>query len=162
MSVNIKTSQLRWIAVATLACVAAGLVGCERSPEESNGTKTPSNTAAPAPAPSTSTATPATPRNTQPSPAPTEPRDPGNTTRPVQPTPPSTTDASLAEQVRTAIQADKTMSSTLEGLQVEAVNGSIRLTGTVGSKTEKDAIEAKVRAMAGVKGLTNDLKIKTP
>lgn len=91
--------------------------------------------------------------------------DPPNGTTPPSPTVPrdrtstGTQDQELAQRVRRVIMDDATMSASTQNLEVTATGGTVTLRGTVKTQSEKDSIGAKVKSLAGVTSVINDLTV---
>ncbi len=71
------------------------------------------------------------------------------------------TDAELAEQVRSALTWDQFIPSDRIRATV-ADHGSVTLSGTVDTLRERDEAERVVRALAGVRYVTNEISIESP
>jgi len=69
-------------------------------------------------------------------------------------------DRDITQQVRQAINADKTFSSYSHNVKVITQNGQVTLKGPVRSDDEKRAIEAKAAAIAGDCKVTSELTVK--
>ncbi len=74
----------------------------------------------------------------------------------------NTRDITITADVRRAILDDDTMSTNAENCKIITADGVVTLRGPVDSQAEKDAIEAKARAVAGVARVDNQLEIKVP
>jgi len=68
-------------------------------------------------------------------------------------------DSELAQKVRKAIVADKSLSTYAHNVKVIARDGMVTLKGPVRSAEEKTAIEAKATEVAGTGKVTNELTI---
>lgn len=68
-------------------------------------------------------------------------------------------DRELAQKVRKAITADKTLSTYAHNVKVIARDGAVTLKGPVRSAEEKTAVEAKATEAAGAGKVTNELTI---
>jgi len=68
-------------------------------------------------------------------------------------------DRELAQKVRKAITADKSLSTYAHNVKVVARDGSVTLKGPVRSAEEKTAVEAKATEAAGAGKVTNELTI---
>lgn len=155
------------LACAGSLCAVVG--GCDqRSPSGttnppttgSTGTPTPTDSRTPAPAPTTDSRTP----------APNQPDNTGVNRRDTGPgaTPPTPTDQAenetdrrITADIRKAI-IDDNLSVNADNCKIITKDGVVTLRGPVNSQAEKDAVEAKARAVAGVRNVTNELEIKTP
>lgn len=85
-------------------------------------------------------------------------RDPNAPTADQQSDNPS--DRDITQQVRQAINADKTFSAYAHNVKVITQNGQVTLKGPVRSDEEKRAIEAKATAIAGDGKVTSELTVK--
>src|SRR5262249_7889563 len=70
-------------------------------------------------------------------------------------------DVKITAEIRRAIMDDKSMSTNAQNCKVITDAGVVTLRGPVDSQTEKDAIEAKAKAIAGVTRVVNELEVKT-
>jgi len=68
-------------------------------------------------------------------------------------------DRELAQKVRKAIVADKSLSTYAHNVKVIAKDGTVTLKGPVRSAEEKSAVEAKATEAAGAGKVTNELTI---
>jgi osmotically-inducible protein OsmY len=71
-------------------------------------------------------------------------------------------DIKITAEIRRAIMDDKAMSTNAQNAKIITADGVVTLRGVVASQAEKDAIEAKAKAVAGVTRVDNLLEIKTP
>jgi hyperosmotically inducible protein len=85
-------------------------------------------------------------------------RDPNAPTADQQSDNPS--DRDITQQVRRAINADKTLSAYAHNVKVITQNGQVTLKWPVRSDEEKRAIEAKATAIAGDGKVTSELTVK--
>src|ERR1700730_598727 len=69
-------------------------------------------------------------------------------------------DRDITQQVRKAIEADKTFSTYAHNVKVITQNGQVTLKGPVRSEEEKGAVEAKAAAVAGEDKVTSELTVK--
>jgi osmotically-inducible protein OsmY len=69
-------------------------------------------------------------------------------------------DRDITQQVRQAINADKTFSTYAHNVKVITRKGQVTLKGPVRSDEEKRAIEAKATAIAGDGKVTSELTVK--
>jgi hyperosmotically inducible periplasmic protein len=69
-------------------------------------------------------------------------------------------DRDITQQVRQAINADKTFSTYAHNVKVMTQKGQVTLKGPVRSDEEKRAIEAKATAIAGDGKVTSELTVK--
>lgn len=65
-------------------------------------------------------------------------------------------DRELARQIRRAIVKDKSLSSYAHNVKVVSQNGTVTLKGPVRSESEKEAIEAKAKEVAGSTATVNN------
>lgn len=65
-------------------------------------------------------------------------------------------DRELARQIRRAIVKDKSLSSYAHNVKVVSQNGTVTLKGPVRSESEKKAIEAKAKEVAGSTATVNN------
>jgi hyperosmotically inducible periplasmic protein len=68
-------------------------------------------------------------------------------------------DRELAQKVRQAIVADKTLSTYAHNVKVIAHDGTVTLKGPVRTAEEKSAVEAKAIEAAGAGKVTNEITI---
>jgi len=68
-------------------------------------------------------------------------------------------DRELAQKVRKAIMADKTLSTYAHNVKVIAHDGMVTLKGPVRSAEEKSSIEAKAAEVAGAGKVTNEITV---
>lgn len=71
------------------------------------------------------------------------------------------TDITITAEIRKALMADSGMSMNAQNCKVITANGTVTLEGVVDSQAEKDAVEARAKAVAGVNSVVNRLTIKT-
>ena len=71
----------------------------------------------------------------------------------------SQADRHLTQQIRKAIMADKSLSTTAKNVKIITVNGTVTLRGPVKSLREKEAIEAKAHQLAGATNVENQLEV---
>lgn len=71
-------------------------------------------------------------------------------------------DIDITAEIRRAITDDDSMSTNARNVKIITNKGSVTLRGVVESQAEKDAIEAKAKAVAGVQSVDNQLEINTP
>jgi hyperosmotically inducible periplasmic protein len=69
-------------------------------------------------------------------------------------------DRDITQQIRKAINEDKTLSTYAHNVKVITQNGQVTLKGPVRSDEEKRAIEAKAAAVAGDGKVTSELTVK--
>ena len=70
------------------------------------------------------------------------------------------TDLQVAQDIRKALLADKTLSIIARNTKVVAVGGRVTLSGTVRSARERDAVRAAADRVAGSTNVENQLEIK--
>jgi len=68
-------------------------------------------------------------------------------------------DRDLAQKVRKAIVADKSLSTYAHNVKVIAQDGTVTLKGPVRSEEEKTTVEAKAKEAAGSAKVTNELTV---
>ncbi len=72
-------------------------------------------------------------------------------------------DIEITAKIRQAIVDDSAMSTNAKNIKIiTAKGGVVTLRGVVHSQAEKDAIEAKAKAVAGVQSVDNQLEVKAP
>jgi hyperosmotically inducible periplasmic protein len=69
-------------------------------------------------------------------------------------------DRDITQQVRKAIEGDKSFSTYAHNVKVITQNGQVTLKGPVRSEEEKSAVEAKAAAVAGEGKVTSELTVK--
>lgn len=72
----------------------------------------------------------------------------------------SKADIDITAAIRRAIMEDKSMSLNAQNCKIITEAGVTTLRGPVNSQSEKDAIEAKAKAVAGVTRVDNQLEVK--
>ncbi len=72
----------------------------------------------------------------------------------------SASDIKITADVRREIMTDKSMSMNAQNCKIITDKGVVTLRGPVTSQTEKDAIESKAKATAGVSKVVNELEVK--
>ena len=73
----------------------------------------------------------------------------------------SSADIKITADIRRAIMDDKAMSINAQNCKIITdKSGVVTLRGPVASQTEKDAIESKAKAIAGVSSVVNELEVK--
>lgn len=71
-------------------------------------------------------------------------------------------DIKITADIRKAIMDDKAMSVNAQNCKIiTEKGGAVTLRGPVDSQAERDAIEAKAKAIAGVTRVVNELEVKT-
>jgi len=68
-------------------------------------------------------------------------------------------DRSLTQTIRRSIRTDKSLARRLSDIKIHSENGRVSLTGSVRSEQEKNAIDSKAIAVAGVDNVANELTI---
>ena len=135
------------LSVAVIASLCFLVSGCDRSKESESA-----NRSTPAAGPADATRADNTDRNkvdrdTQAK----TPMDQSN----------SSEDVKLTAEIRRAILDDKAMSVNAQNCKIITdKSGVVTLRGPVASQAEKDSIEAKAKAIAGVSRVVNDLEVK--
>jgi hyperosmotically inducible protein len=71
-------------------------------------------------------------------------------------------DRALTQQIRKAIQEDKSLSTYAHNIKIISQNGKVTLRGPVRSEEEKSNLQAKAVAVAGAENVTNQLEIAPP
>lgn len=134
------------VVTALAAAFCLTVVGCDKSNNNKNGTGTsPSSSARPT--------TPPLPDNTATNKdhdATKSPLDQGQ----------NTADVKITADIRRAIMDDKAMSTNAQNCKVITEKGMVTLRGVVDSQSEKDSVEAKAKAVAGVTRVDNQLEVK--
>lgn len=69
-------------------------------------------------------------------------------------------DRDITQQVRKALEADKSFSTYAHNVKVITQNGRVTLKGPVRSEEEKRAVEAKAAEVAGEGKVTSELTVK--
>jgi len=125
----------RIIVLASLAALAT-VTGCEKAADHTTAAPAPDNTA----------------RNKGDSSAAKTPMDQSQ----------SGDDVKVTAAIRRAIMDDKAMSMNAQNCKIITdKSGVVTLRGVVDSQAEKDAIQAKAQAVAGVTRVDNQLEVKT-
>ena len=74
----------------------------------------------------------------------------------------SSSDIKVTADIRRAIMEDKSMSLNAQNCKIITDKaGVVTLRGPVTSQAEKDAIESKAQAIAGVSRVVNELEVKS-
>ena len=73
----------------------------------------------------------------------------------------SVTDEALEQRVASSLREDTALSALAPKITVDANNGTVTLQGSVTSDQQRTDIESKVRNIAGVTQVTNNLKISS-
>ena len=68
-------------------------------------------------------------------------------------------DRSLNQRIRQALNADTALATSVQKVQLETNNGEVTLHGSVPTEKIKDDVSAKVRQVAGVKKVENQLQM---
>lgn len=71
----------------------------------------------------------------------------------------SKTDRELTAKIRRAVVSDKNLSIEAHNIHISAQNGTVTLTGSVKSESEKQAIEEKADQIAGTGNVTDALTV---
>lgn len=164
-----KVTPILLIASLTLY---APLTACERNPQSDTSTTNSSaaggNRTGSGASSGTSTTNPSTTRPAQNQDATRAPDNTGNNrvdrsgdtvTPPDQSE--SAIDVRITADIRRAIVEDDTMSTNAENIKIMTdKSGVVTLRGIVNSQAEKDAIDAKARAVGGVTRVDNQLEIQ--
>jgi hyperosmotically inducible periplasmic protein len=72
----------------------------------------------------------------------------------------SQADRALTQQIRKAVVADKSLSTTAKNIKIITRDGVVTLRGPVKNPHAKEAIEAKAQQIAGVNKIDNQLEVK--
>ena len=72
----------------------------------------------------------------------------------------SQADRALTQQIRRAVVADKSLSTTAKNIKIITRDGVVTLRGPVKNPHEKQAIEAKAQQIAGANKIDNQLEVK--
>jgi len=73
----------------------------------------------------------------------------------------SASDVAITAEIRRAVMAE-TLSVNASNCKIMTVNGVVTLRGPVASIAERDLIQAKATAVAGVKSVVNELEVTAP
>jgi osmotically-inducible protein OsmY len=68
-------------------------------------------------------------------------------------------DTTITQNIRNAIMADNTLSTTAKNVSVSTSNGVVTLSGSVTTTQEKDAIAKKAKAVQGVDKVDNQIEV---
>jgi len=71
----------------------------------------------------------------------------------------SATDEALEQRVTSSLREDTSLAAVVPNITVDANNGTVTLQGSVDSEQQRTDIESKIRSIAGVTQVTNNLKI---
>jgi len=69
------------------------------------------------------------------------------------------TDSTLNQSIHRALTSDSALASSSRNVHFNTDNGNVTINGTVATEKEKDDIGMKVKKMAGVKDVDNQLQI---
>jgi hyperosmotically inducible protein len=72
----------------------------------------------------------------------------------------SEADRTLTQQIRKAVVADDSLSTTAKNIKIITVDGVVTLRGPVQNPREKEIIAAKAQQIAGVDKIDNQLEVK--
>ena len=72
----------------------------------------------------------------------------------------SQADRSLTQQIRKAVVADKSLSTTAKNIKIITNDGVVTLRGPVNNAQEKEKIQAKAQQLAGANRVDNQLEVK--
>jgi hyperosmotically inducible protein len=72
----------------------------------------------------------------------------------------SEADRTLTQQIRQAVVADDSLSTTAKNIKIITVDGVVTLRGPVQSPQEKETIAAKAQKIAGMNQIDNQLEVK--
>jgi hyperosmotically inducible protein len=73
----------------------------------------------------------------------------------------SSEDRALTQAVRQSLMEDSSLSLNAKNVKVISHDGKVTLRGVVDSQAEKDSIDSKVKALAGVVGCDDQLEVKS-
>lgn len=73
----------------------------------------------------------------------------------------SVTDEALEQRVASSLREDTALAALAPNITVDANNGTVTLQGSVNSEQQRTDIESKVRSIAGVTQVTNNLKVSS-
>jgi len=73
----------------------------------------------------------------------------------------SATDKALEQRVTGSLREDTSLAAVVPNITVDVNNGTVTLQGSVNSQQQRTDIESKVRSIAGVMQVTNNLKISS-
>ncbi len=72
----------------------------------------------------------------------------------------SQADRTLTQEIRQAVVADKSLSTTAKNIKIITNNGVVTLRGPVKDSHEKEKIQAKAQQFAGTNKIDNQLEVK--
>lgn len=159
--------KIKPIAFVSTLTLLAGLCACERNPQGTNSDSTgtdsrsTTNSTTTTPSTGTTTTTPARDSRTQPDNTRNNEVDRNTDTKTPVDQSESATDVKITAEIRRAIMEDKSMSVNAQNVKIITdKSGVVTLRGVVATQAEKDAIQAKAQAVAGVTRVDNQLEIK--
>lgn len=135
-------------ALLVSAGAALSAVGCDRAADRRQTT---------APTDTTTTTTPPAPDNSGVN---TRDRNSGAVTPIDQGE--TEADRKITAEIRKALVGDSAMSVNAQNCKVITRSGVVTLRGPVNSQAEKDGVESKAKAVAGVTSVINELEVTTP
>ena len=148
-----------------LAAMASAMFGAALTVPGCEDRNSPNTTSSSAPSPDATRANPGATGNRG-TPSSTRPDNTGVNTRdrsPSSTTPPdqgeNETDRRITADIRKAILAQDGMSVNAQNCKIITRNGVVTLRGPVNSDTEREAIEGKAKAVAGVTSVINELEV---
>ena len=68
-------------------------------------------------------------------------------------------DQALAQRVTSSLREDSSLAAVVPNMTVQANNGTVTLHGSVNSQQQRSDIESKVRSVAGVTQVVNNLEV---
>ena len=74
----------------------------------------------------------------------------------------SKSDVKLTQNIRKALMADKTLSTSAHNVKVITNNGAVILKGPVATADEKASVEAKAKEIAGSGNVTSRIEVMVP
>ncbi len=152
---NISSNMRLLTALTGAAATALMVTACEdRSAKNTTTTPAPSNTT------TTTTTTPSTSASHDADNSGKNRRDNGTTAPTSDQAGQTQSDVNIAADIRKSIMAEKGMSVNGQNCKIIVNAGAVTLRGPVDSQSEKDLIESKAKAVAGVGSVTNELEVK--
>ncbi|HLX44846.1 MAG TPA: BON domain-containing protein [Bryobacteraceae bacterium] len=71
-------------------------------------------------------------------------------------------DIALTAEIRKAIMADKTLSTSAHNVKIVTANGIVTLRGNVPSASEKDTVASKAKDLAGATNVVDEMAVTPP
>jgi osmotically-inducible protein OsmY len=69
-------------------------------------------------------------------------------------------DQVVTDEIRASLQVDQNLSPSAKNIDIVTMSGKVTLRGTVKSRAEKKAVEAKARDIAGPEEVESQLRVK--